>query len=127
MTTPDPLVAPPATKTLPITLDGDLVVDFRNRDPANAAAYLDYPPGVVGVFTIYTDLAEPGVERITATADPDGYHMLIRIPAAQLNSVKDLTLWGYRVRYPDPGFVDGFYDRPIVAGEVQRADGRAAL
>lgn len=124
MTTP--LIPPPPTYYLPATLDGDLVVDFRNRDPNDASAYLDYPDGVEGIFTIYTDLKVAGTERITVTVTPSGYHMVAKVPASQMNTVKDVTLFGFRLAIPDADFTDGTYDKPIVVGYIKRADGKPA-
>ena len=125
MTTPEPLITPTPVRTLPVSLDGDLVVVFRNRDPANAGQYLDYPSGVTGILTIYQDLKTAGAERITATGTPSGHNLPIRVPAVQLNELKDNTLWGFRLLYPDSGFDDGFYDKPVVVGEIVRVDGRS--
>ncbi|MGI5222157.1 LtfC-like domain-containing protein [Nocardia sp. CA-290969] len=125
MTAPETLITPPPVRVLPVSLDGDLVVVFRNRDPANAGQYLDYPSGVTGVLTIYQDLKTPTADRITATGTPSGHSLPIRVPAVQLNALRDNTLWGFRLLYPDSGFDDGFYDKTVVVGTIMRVDGRS--
>lgn len=126
MTSTEPLIPPPATRILPISLDGDLVVNFRNRDPADRTQFLDYPDGVTGVFTIYQDLKTAGTERIARTGTPSGHNLVIKVPGTLLLPLKSGTLWGFRLLYPDPDFEDGTYDIAVVNGEIVRADGRSS-
>ncbi|PPJ31855.1 hypothetical protein C5E45_32715 [Nocardia nova] len=126
MTSTEPLIPPPATRTLPVSLDSDLVVDFRNRNPDDHTQFIDYPAGVTGVLTIYQDLKTASTERITAEGIPSGYHCVIKVPASDLNAVKAGTLWSFRLAYPDTDFVDGTYDKAVVNGEIVRSDGRAS-
>lgn len=123
MTAPEPLIARPPVRILPVSLDSDLVVNFRNRDPADSAAFLDYPAGVTGILTIYQDLKTAGAERITATGMPSGHNLYIKVPSTQLNALRTGTLWGFRLAYPDGDFDDGTYDKAIVVGEIERVDG----
>lgn len=122
MTTP--LIPRPAAYCLPIALDGDLAIDFRNRDPEDPEAYLDYPAGVVGVFTIYADLKTAGAERIIVTTTPTGHHIFTKVPASKLNGLKDGTLFGFRLAYLDDDFTDGTYDKSVIAGYIERTDGK---
>lgn len=120
-----PLIPETIVKTLPLPLDGDLVIDFRNRDPDNPAAYLDFPAGVVGKFTIYADLKTTGATRVVVTATPSGSHCIVKIDATVLNTIKNETQWGFRLVYPDTDLVNG-YDKVVVNGYVVRSDGKKA-
>lgn len=126
MTSPEPLIPAPLVRTLPISIDGDLVVTFRNRNPDDPSSLADFPPGVVGVLTIYQDLKTTGGQRIIETGAPIGPVLAIKVPSAALNALRTGTLWGFRLAYPDEDFADGTYDKAIVVGEIVRVDGRAA-
>lgn len=117
------LIPAPSVKTLPLPLDGDLVIDFRNRDPDNAAAYLDFPAGVVGKFTIYADLKTAGATRVVVTATPSESHCIVKIDATVLNTIKNETLWNFRLIYPDADLTNG-YDKVVVNGWIERNDGK---
>lgn len=123
--TADLLIPAPLVKSLPISLDSDLVVDFRNRDPADSTVYLDYPSGVTGILTIYADLKTPGTERITVSVTPQSYHCTVKIDAHTLNPVVNQTLWSFRLNYPDTDLPDGL-DKVVANGTVVRSDGRTA-
>lgn len=124
MTTTEPIIPRVRTQPLPIALDGDLIIDFRNRDPADAEAFLNYPSGVMGKLTIYTDLKTADTTRIVVPATPSTYHCVIKVDAEELNGVKNGTLWSFRLIYPDADLADG-YDKVIVNGKVERTDGAA--
>jgi hypothetical protein len=120
--TSDPIIPAPPARSLPLPFDGDLIVDFCNRDPTNFTAYLDYPSGVSGVFAIYSDRKTPGTDRISVTATPSGAHCIIKVDAAALNGVKAGTYWSFRLIYPDADLTGG-YDKVVVNGLIVRADG----
>lgn len=123
MTTVEPLNDEPPRRTLNISIDGDLLIDFRNRDPDNPTQYLDYPADTVGVFTVYADLRNEEAERVSVTGVRDGYHMWVRLDASKLNTFETGILWGFRAVTPDAGFDDGTYDRPLIVGTIVRKDG----
>lgn len=122
MTTPAPIIERVLAQPLPLSLDGDLIIDFRNRDPGNPTAYLDYPAGVVGVLTIYTDKKTAGATRITVTVTPATYHCVIKVDRTVLNAIEPRTLWSFRLIYPDTDLLGG-YDKVIANGMVERNDG----
>lgn len=122
--TADPIIPFPSVRALPIPFDGDLVIDFRNRDPANPTVYVDYPTGASGIFTIYSDRKTSGATRIAVTATPAGPHCIIKIAASALNGVEAGTKWSYRMKYPDADLPNG-YNKVIVNGLVVRSDGTA--
>ena len=124
------LIAPTPARVLQVSLDGDLVVDFRRRAPASTpggplGAYIDYPDGVVGRFVIYADRKTADAPRITVSATPVGSHCVVKVDATQINPLKTSTLWSFRLIYPDGELVDG-YDRLVVNGIIERFDGLAA-
>lgn len=128
MTTP--LIPPPPARVLPISRDGDLVIDFRRRAPATTPGgplgdYLDYPAGVGAVFVIYADLKTTGAERITVQVTPAGSHCLVKVDATRLAALRTGTEWSFRLVYPDGDLVAG-HDRLVVNGVVERYDGKAA-
>lgn len=116
------LIPPPPAEALPLSYDGDLIVDFRNRDPNNANNFIDYPAGVTGVFSIYTDLKDKTAERITVSVTPSSSHCEVKIDAQQLNTIKAGTRWSFRLKFPDTDLMDG-YDKVVANGEVVRYDG----
>lgn len=122
MTSPEPIFERTPSRPLPISLDGDLVVDFRNRDPVNPTAFLDYASGVTGVLTIYTDKKTANATRIAVTATPVAYHCVIKVDRTILNAVEPGTLWGFRLIFPDADLPGG-YDKAVVNGKVERNDG----
>lgn len=125
-----PLIPPTPARVLPVSLDGDLVVDFRRRAPAATPGgplgdYLDYPEGVTARFVIYTDRKDAAATRITVSVTPTGSHCPVKVDATQMNAVKSTTLWSFRLVYPDGDLVAG-HDRMVVNGIIERFDGLAA-
>ncbi len=115
---------------LPVSLDGDLVVDFRRRAPATTPGgppgdYIDYPEGVTARFVIYADRKSADAPRITVPATPVGSHCVVKVDATLINALKTSTLWSFRLIYPDGELVAG-YDRMVVNGIIERFDGLAA-
>ncbi|WP_280305671.1 DUF7264 domain-containing protein [Nocardia neocaledoniensis] len=125
-----PLITPTPARVLPVSLDADLVVDFRRRAPASTPGgplgdYLDYPDGVTAKFVIYTDRKDATATRITVAVTPTGSHCPVKVDATQMNAVKSSTLWGFRLIYPDGDLIAG-HDRMVVNGIIVRYDGQAA-
>lgn len=122
MTTPEPIIPRITARPLPVPLDGDLAIDFRNRNPADPTAFLDYASGVTGVLTIYTDKKTVGATRIVITATPVSYHCVIKIDRTVLNAVEARTLWNFRLVFPDADLPGG-YDKVVANGQIERNDG----
>ncbi|WP_410877336.1 hypothetical protein [Nocardia sp. A7] len=125
-----PLIPPTPARMLPVSLDGDLVVDFRRRAPATTPGgppgdYIDYPEGVTARFVIYADRKSADAPRITVPATPVGSHCVVKVDATLINALKTSTLWSFRLIYPDGELVAG-YDRMVVNGIIERFDGLAA-
>lgn len=125
MTTP--LIPPTPARILPISRDGDLVVDFRRRAPATTPGgplgdYLDYPDGVDAAFVIYADLKTTGADRIIVTVTPSGSHCPVKVDATRLGPLRTGTQWSFRLIYPDGDLIAG-HDRMVVNGVIERYDG----
>lgn len=73
MTTPF-LFSPPPKYYLPLSLGGDLVVDFQNNPSGDEATFVNYASGVSVTLIIDTTVA------ITAAATVSGYHANVLIP-----------------------------------------------
>lgn len=112
----------PDTPSFPLRVQrrGDLLLDFRNRDldlPLDPDAFIDYPAGTVGVLTIETT---PPIERTSPTS---GHHCIVWLAAEQADTLKR-ELWSFRLRYPDDRFPDGYFDKVVVNGVIEREDGK---
>lgn len=110
---------PVAKGALRVQKRGDLLINFRNRDPDqpdDPEAFLDYPVGVTGVLTI-----ETSPDPIEIPATPSGHDCVIRLPASQADVLKT-QLWSFKLRYPDVAFVDGYFDKVVVNGKIARDD-----
>lgn len=134
MTTPitqEPIVPRVPVYALPIPFDDDVVIDFRNRDPAipktEPGAYPDYPPGVTGTLTIYADLKIPGAGRISKTVPAVGSHCVILLDQLELApvTVRPLIPWRFRLRLPYEGLPGDGYDKRVVNGLTVIDDGKA--
>lgn len=112
------LFDPPQTHELPVSKRGDLLINFRNRDPDNPEAFVDFPAGTLGVLTIETET--PHVVTVT----PSGHDCVVRVEASVCDLLKNGVLWSMRLRYPDPEFADTFLDQIVANGTVKRFDGK---
>lgn len=125
MTSPEPLIPRIPVRSLPIPLTGDLIIDFKNRDPEDPTQYLDYPAGAVGQLSICNDLKTAGAERVVVEAEPEGYHCVIKLDGTtHLADVKKSgTQWAFAVIYPDADLPGG-YTKEAVNGLTVADDGK---
>lgn len=110
------VVPPTPIEDLPVTEGKDIIVDFQRTDPTSGDP-VDYDVGAVVSLIIETD------PPIVATATPDGFHAICRIPAEETPpaTVKQGTQWRCEVAVPDGGDTIGLVP---MNGRVVRFDGK---
>lgn len=105
------LYPPPPVYDLPLSLGGDLIVDFvrvdTNGDP------LAYDPGTIVKLTIDTAPAT------TATATITDEHALVKIESTALDPIPKRTLWRAVVSLT----TDPSTELVVANGKTSRADG----
>lgn len=118
-----PLFDPPDVHGLPISWHGDLVVDFENHDPDDAALEppvwtpVDYEAGVTAYLDVQT---KPTPQRFTGVIT--GTHAVIRIESEVADTLKNGTCWVFLVSYPGSPTTEV----PVVNGVIERHDGKGA-
>ena len=117
------LFPPPQSYSLPLSWHGDLVVDFQNFDPDDAAldppveTPLDYETGVQGFLDIKTPNGNDDFIRVEAVIN--GNHAVCRIESEVCDPIKNGKVWVFLLRYPS----DPTTEVPVVNGVVERRDG----
>lgn len=107
------LFNPPQVFSLPLSLGGDLVVDFQNNPSGDGSTFVAWADGVT--VTLVIDAATPVMAAATIT----GAHAVIHVPYALVDVVKAKTLW--RLLVVTPGSPST--ETVAVNGLVVRADG----
>lgn len=106
------LFEPPRRYVLPLTQGGDLSVDFLNALDDDADSFVDYGDGVT--VTLIIDTPSP----ITAEADIDGYHAVVKIESAVTDTVASGITWRVVVSTP----TDPTTETVAAHGKVRRYD-----
>ena len=96
----------------------DLLINFRNRDPDNPGVFIDYPAGTLAVLEIDTAPDSLPIDGVIS-----GHNCLVRVPSENGDVLKRET-WGFRLRYVDAGFPDGYFDKVVINGMCARDDGK---
>lgn len=114
-----PLFDPPTVHTLPVSWHGDLVVDFQQYDPDDAAETppvwtpLDYEAGV----SAYLDIKTDPPQRFPAVIST--YHAVVRVESTIADTLRTGTLWAFLLSYPGSPSTE----TPAVNGAIERYDG----
>lgn len=111
-----PLFTPPPVYGLPLSLGGDLIVDFLNKVPGSSpATYADYPDGVTVVLKIDTDTP------ITATATISTHHAVVRVESEVADVIPNGKLWRCIYRVAGSPATDVI----VANGKTERHDGKS--
>lgn len=116
------LFDPPDVHALPLSWHGDLVVDFVNHDPDDAALKppvwtpIDYEDGVAA----YLDVKTATPQRFTAVIT--GAHAVVRIESEIADAIRDDVCWVFLLSYPGTPSTEV----PVVNGVIERHDGKGA-
>lgn len=106
------LFPPPLVRTLPVSLGGDIIVDFKNRVPgSDPVEYVNYPNDL----TIDLVVGE-GSSKIIAPAVISTFHAVCRIESTVADTLKDGTPWACIVHVVDD-------DTVAINGPLERNDG----
>jgi len=113
MTTPY-LFSPPPKYYLPLSLGGDLAVDFQNNPSGDGTTFVSYAPGVA--VTLILDVPSAPV---TAVATISGSNANIKVESAVTDTVPSGTPWRVIASFPTTPTTEvvGAY------GTVKRFDG----
>lgn len=112
----DYLFPPPLVRVLPVSLGGDIIVDFKNRVPnSNPVAYLDYPNDISVTLVI-----GEGADKIVKTATISTHHAVCRVESSVADTLKDTTLWACIVHVAGSPQTD---DIVAINGTLERNDG----
>lgn len=107
------LFPPPASLGLPLSLGGDLLVDFKNNPSGDGSTFEDWDDGVEVTLEI------DGATRVVAPATISGAVASIRVAAAVCDLIKNGMYWRLVVETPGSPAVQTV----AVNGRVVRADG----
>lgn len=111
-----PLFTPPPVYALPLSLGGDLIVDFKNKTPdSDPVAYEDYPDGVSVVLKIDTDVP------ISATATISTHHAVVRVESEVADTIANGKLWRCIYRVAGSPVTDVI----VANGKTERHDGKS--
>lgn len=111
-----PLFDPPPVYGLPLSLGGDLIVDFLNKVPGSSpTTYQDYPGGVAVLLEIDTDTP------ITATAVISTHHAVARVESEVADTIPKGKLWRCIYRVTGSPATDII----VANGQTERHDGKA--
>lgn len=111
MTTRPNLFTPPPKANLPLSLGGDLLVDFRNNPSGDGATFANWDTGVTVTLVIDTS------PQIAQPATISTYHAVVQVASTICDMVPNSTAWRLLVDVPSPA-------AQIVAvnGRVVRSD-----
>lgn len=118
--TPNYVFNPTPSSTLPVSLDEDIIVTFRNKVPnSNPVAYQDFPAGTTVSLVISTggrtdEILAQGV------GDVQGSSAACRIPYTVANTLKTGHVWRCVLTLQDSGNTDHLVP---INGQIQRFDG----
>ncbi len=108
-----PLFPPPPKYVLPLSLGGDLSVDFQNNPSGDGATFVNYAGGVT--VTLIVDTTTP----IQATATISTYHAVVKIESTVTDTVPGGTKWRLIVSTPTSPTTETV----AAYGAVKRFDG----
>jgi hypothetical protein len=113
------LFDPPPVKTLPISLDQDIIVTFQNIvQGSNPVTLQDWPTG----YTVELRIGKLNATVASAMAEITGPNAVCRIKSAVANTISPGLPWRCIVSIPDPDGVDTDAVVPI-NGPTERDDG----
>jgi hypothetical protein len=106
------LFDPPPVYTLPLSLGGDLSVDFQNNPSGDNQTFVDYGVGVTVTLVIDTD---PALE---VDADVTDYHAVVKVESEVTDLIDTDTKWRLIVASPTTPTTETVAAR----GKVKRFD-----
>jgi hypothetical protein len=112
VTTPN-LFPPPPKYVLPLSLGGDLSVDFQNNPSGDGTTFVNYATGVT--VTLILDITTP----VQAPATISTYHAAVKIESAVTDTIPNATKWRLIVSSPTSPTTETV----AAYGTVKRFDG----